>query len=153
MSLKGRPSKQGQIQIVKEIRPFFEKTMTATFTASKTGHDIKTVCKYFNEWARQIVETEDKEFIPRQKEAKELAILNLDYILSKEYELLEDMDQEIKKNKKEGKPISKYLITTKHKVLYDIAHMTQEKIALCMTPTLDVTPEYLVEYTRKNPRP
>lgn len=75
MSLqRGRPSKCVQTQIVTELRPYFEKSFSATFTANKTGYDVKTVCKYFNEWSKQLVEYEDKNFIQRQKEAKEQTI-------------------------------------------------------------------------------
>lgn len=85
---RGRPSKGTQVQIVSNIRPYFEKALSATFTANKTGYDVKTVCKYFNEWSKQLVEDEDKDFVQRQKEAKEHAILNLDYIIFEEHVLL-----------------------------------------------------------------
>jgi len=139
MSLqKGRPSKETQVQIIREIRPYFEKSFSATFTANKTGHDIKTVCKYFNEWSKQLIENEDKNFIQRQKEAKEQAIWNLDYIISEEYALLHEINEEIKNLRKNVKPIPKHLVSTKFLILREIAEMTQEKLALAMTPTLEV---------------
>ncbi len=144
MNQKGRPSKNGQVQIAREIRPYFEKCMTATFTANKTGHDIKTVCKYFNEWSKQVFETEDREFFQRQKESKELAILALDCSMYEQSELLKEVDEEMKKARKEGKPIPKYLITTKFMILRELSNMRQQKFATAMegTPNFDIR-EYI----------
>ncbi|MEO9276690.1 MAG: hypothetical protein ABI340_02760 [Nitrososphaera sp.] len=138
MSLqKGRPSKKTQIQIINDIRSYFEKSFSATFTSSKTGYDIKTVCKYFNEWSEQIVKNEDEDFIKRQREAKELSVLNYDRIIFEEYILLDDINKEIKKIQKDGKPVPKHLISTKFLILREISNMTQSKFGLIVTPTMD----------------
>lgn len=146
MSLqRGRPSKAVQLQIVKDIRPYFEKSYSATFTAGKTGHDVKTVCNYFNEWSRQLVQDESKDFIQRQRESMENTIIHLDQIIFEEYNLLEDVNEEIKKSQKNGRPIPKHLITTKFNILKEISNITQHRLSLLMTPTMDVDIDIMVK--------
>jgi len=55
---RGRPSKAQELEIERELRPFFIKLYSATFTAKKTGYDIKTVAKYFAEFKKEILESE-----------------------------------------------------------------------------------------------
>lgn len=151
MSLqRGRPSKATQIQITGDIRPYFEKAYSATFTANKTGYDIKTVCKYFNEWLKQIVEDEDRGFIQRQKEAKEQAILSLDYTIFEEYNLLQEINEEIEKLRKDCKPVPKHLTSTKFLIIREISNMTQQKLALAMAPTIDVDIGKIAQQTYAN---
>ncbi len=53
----GRPPKTTQLQMQKELRQYFERGISATVASSKTGINIKTVCKYFEEWSERIKES------------------------------------------------------------------------------------------------
>jgi hypothetical protein len=108
----------------------------------------KTVCKYFNEWSIQILKDEDRNFVQRQKEAKYLAILNLDRIIFEVYDLLQEINDEIKKLRKDGKTVPKHLISTKFLLLREIASMTQEKFAITMSPAIDESVEEIIKNYR-----
>ena len=142
---RGRPSRQEQVQIVRTLRPYFERGMNATFTAGITGINIKTVCNYFNGWYRQLMETQEQDFVKRQRQTKEHAILCLDYLINKQYELLDEIKNEIIKYKKDGKFIPKHLLSLNAQILRDISDMTQQKGDIALTPTIDVSLEKIVD--------
>ena len=62
----GRPTKKTEAGIENKLRPYFEKNLSATFAAQQTGHNIKTVCNYFNGWSKEITESESKDFFARE---------------------------------------------------------------------------------------
>lgn len=133
----GRPTKTQQLQIQKELREYFERGMSAVFTSNKTGINIKTVCHYFNEWTVQLKQIEEKEFVIRQNREKERAIINLEYMVDKMYELLEQIDGEIKNYKKEKKPVPPHLFSSKLQTLSNISSLTQSRMSIGIAPTID----------------
>ena len=86
---KGRPSFVQQAKIESDLRPYFEKGYSATLTSKKTGHDKKTVLKYFRKWTKEIFEPESEEFLQRCKEQKARSLLALDEQI---YSIDEDID-------------------------------------------------------------
>jgi hypothetical protein len=55
---RGRPSKPQQLSIESALREFFTQASSATFASQKTGYDIKTVTKYYNQFMQEIKDTE-----------------------------------------------------------------------------------------------
>src|SRR3989337_415834 len=74
----GRPTKYEQIEIERQLRPYFEGSYSAYVTSQKTGYDIKTVLRYFNKWKQEILDSENVDFLKRAKEQKERTVINLD---------------------------------------------------------------------------
>ena len=66
----GRPPKKIEAEIANKLRPYFEKNLSATFAAQKTGHNIKTVCNSFNKWSQDITESENKDFSCKRETRK-----------------------------------------------------------------------------------
>lgn len=91
---QGRPTKGEQLNIERTLRPYFENSISATFTAFETRFDKKTVLKYFNQWKEEILETENPEFFKKCKEEKQRCLLTYEKQISslvtdkKEIELL-----------------------------------------------------------------
>jgi len=91
---QGRPTKGEQLNIERTLRPYFENSISATFTAFETGFDKKTVLKYFNQWKEEILESENPEFFKKCKEEKQRSLLTYEKQISslvkdkKEIELL-----------------------------------------------------------------
>ena len=146
--MNGRPSRSEQVQIQKTLRTQFERGTSATYAAKVTGMNIKTVCKYFDEWTRQIFEIEKKDFVIRQKISKERAILNLDYMIFELYKLLDEIKAEIKTYKTEKKLVPKHLWSMNFDILKTIADFTQQKLAFGMTRTVDVSMKEIIEKSR-----
>ena len=92
----GRPTKREQIYIERKLRPCFENSISARVTAGETGFNLKTVTKYFNQWKKEITESETPDFLKRCKEEKERCLISYEKQISsllrdkKEVELLID---------------------------------------------------------------
>ena len=54
----GRPTKTTQLQNQRTIREYYELGVSAAVTASRTGRNIKTVYRYYEEFSEQILESE-----------------------------------------------------------------------------------------------
>ncbi len=89
----GRPSQKQQLEIQESLRKYFEKGISATSTSQITGTNIKTVCKYFDEWVEQIKKLNDSDFLQRVKLEREHYLVVLDYQLLKLYQLQEEMEK------------------------------------------------------------
>lgn len=90
----GRPTKQEQLDLQKTLREYYEKGISATTTANLTGINVKTVCKYFNEWHRQINEIERSKFQDRVLEARSQHLIVLDHQLENLYKLQYRMQED-----------------------------------------------------------
>jgi len=90
----GRPNKKEQLDLQKQLWPCFEQGISASTTSERTGHNIKTVCKYFNEWANRIQNEQDHDSILRIKFEK-IQYLG---VLDKQLISLYDLQKEMAKN-------------------------------------------------------
>ena len=147
---RGRPSRKKQVQIVRTLRSYFERNLFATFTAKKTEMNVKTVCKYFDEWADQIREVENKDFVEREKTERERVRLSFDGIIFEEYELLDEIKKEIAKYKKENKPVPRYLIASQLEILRTISSLNEKKGSFSMQMPLDESVHKMIEEKIKN---
>jgi hypothetical protein len=133
---RGRPSKAEELQIERTLRPFFAKSYSATFTAQKTGYNIKTVTKYFNKFKQELLESETPDFIQRCKEEKETCLFSYDNLIDTLYEDKKDIEYFIEVAKKMGNlPQAAKLYRLKLKINQDIGNFVSAKINLINTAT------------------
>ena len=137
ISKKGRPSVTGQFQIRKTLRPFYENGLSAYYTAEKTGIDIKTVCRYFNDWSEQIEEAETSDFLERQKRDRIQIIISYDTEIVEMTNLLDEVNSEMEKYQKEKKPIPRNLPTHKLEIIKFRSSLKEKKAGFIMQPTMD----------------
>ncbi len=90
----GRPTQKQQLEIQETLRKYFEKGISASSTSHRTGINIKTVCKYFEEWIEQIRKINDMDFLKRIKLEREHYLAVLDQQLLKLYEIQDDMEKQ-----------------------------------------------------------
>ena len=90
----GRPTKQEQLDLQKTLHEYYEKGISATTTANLTEINVKTVCKYFNEWHKQINEIERSKFQDRVLEARSQHMIVLDNQLDNLYKLQYRMQED-----------------------------------------------------------
>ena len=76
---RGRPANHDRLQIKKRLFPYYQKAISASATANETKTNIKTVLKYFKNWDKEILESEDKDFLKRAKIEKEKTLQSFDY--------------------------------------------------------------------------
>jgi len=134
---KGRPTASGQAQIRRTLRPYYENGLSAYYTAEKTGIDVKTACKYFNEWSEQIEEAESSDFLERQKRDRIQIIISYDTDIVEITKLLDEVKIEIEKLQKEKKPVPRHLYTQKLEIIKLRSSLKEKKAAFIMQPTMD----------------
>jgi len=147
---RGRPIIQEQVQIERTLRPYFERNLSASFTARMTKYNVKTVCKYFDELADQRRESEEKDFVEREKKERERIRLSFDNIIFEEYELLDEIKKEIAKYKQKDQAVPRYLIASQLEILRTISSMTEKKGSFLLQMPLDESIQKMIEAKMKN---
>jgi hypothetical protein len=97
---RGRPSKPQQLTIERTLREFFAKAASATFASQKTGYDIKTVAKYYNQFQKDIRDVETKDYHKRFDEESQKFLYAYDelcYSLYQDKMEIQDMITHAKK--------------------------------------------------------
>jgi hypothetical protein len=133
----GRPTKSGQIDIETKVRKYFEQGLSATVTAMKTGINIKTVCKYYNEWSDQIRESESDDFLERQKDHRNQIIVTFDEQIFLVNRQLDDIENQIKKYKNENRIIPGHLLGLRLDIVKFLCTLIEKKGLFVMQPTMD----------------
>lgn len=132
------------------LRKHFERNLTASYTAGITGINIKTVCRYFDEWADQISEAEERDFLKREKKERVRIRLSFDSLIVEEYELLDEIKKEITKYRKENKPVPRYLIASQIEILRTISSLNEKKGYFSMQMPVDESLQKIIEEKIKN---
>jgi len=132
---RGRPSNAQEIQIERKLRDCFTKFYSTSFTVEHTGHDVKTVKKYFKKFKDELMQNEEIDFPQRFSEAKERNILALDEILHSLYHDKDEIEQQIidAKNKNDSN-LAEKLYRTKLKFIEEIKNTLVEKMNLIGAP-------------------
>jgi len=126
---RGRPSNAQELQIERKLRDCFTKFFSTSFTVKQTGHDVKTVKKYFKKFKDELMQNEAIDFRQRFQEAKERNILVLDDTLYSLYHDRDEIEQQIidAKNTNDPNLVDK-LYRTKLKFIEEIKNTVLEKM-------------------------
>jgi len=125
---RGRPSNAQELQIKRKLYDYFTKFYSASLTAKQTGHDVKTVKKYFKKFKDELMQNEAIDFRQRFHEAKERYLLAIDEIQYSLYQDRDEIEQQIidAKNKNDPHLVEK-LYRTKLKFIEEIKNIVVEK--------------------------
>lgn len=142
----GRPTRHEQEEIKKKLQPYYQKGVSAKATSETTGVNIKTVLKYFSDWDKKLLESEDADFLRRAKVTKEKSIQALD----KEIISLDNEEKEIdsiRDTAKKNGDISNFdrMSRLKLKIIDQKFKMLSARTNLINTPTI----ENLIEMKEK----
>ena len=135
---RGRPTRHKQNKIKRILQPYYQKGISASATSKITQLNIKTVLKYFADWDKKLLESEDGDFLRRVKITKEKSIQALDKeIISLDYHEKEVNFLRITA-KKNGdifnfEKLSRLIL----KIIDQKLKMLSTKINLINTPTAD----------------
>ena len=133
----GRPSKAKQLAIETKLRTYFDRGVTASYAAKDAEYNIKTVCKYFDKWSNDIRECDENDFLSRQKEQRERIILGFDDLIFREYGILDNIENEIKKFEGKKIPIPKYFISSFQDGIKSISSLIEKKGLFTIQPLPD----------------
>jgi len=139
---QGRPTKQEQIEIERKLRPYFEIGDSATQTARRTGLNIKTVLRYFDQWYEEIEKSEQSNFIKRCKKQKERELISLSNEISSLNDDKKEIELLIEASRKAGNfaYVEKFY-KLKLKIVETIGKFSSARINLTNAPTLDILME------------
>lgn len=126
-----------QLQLKKKIRKCFEEGLAASTASRKTGTNIKTACKYYQQWAREIEEAQNADFLERQKEDRAQTIVSYDSQIVDAGAMLEQINEEIKRYQTEKKSIPKHLMGYTLEFMKHRSSLVERKTAFIMQPTMD----------------
>ena len=141
----GRPTKLGQLDIEKRLRPCFLRGMSASATSIDTGINIKTVCKYFNTWYKELEEVETQSFLERFKQERQRAISCYDAQIVEAYRLQEIIKDEIENARKGGTPVSQNLMKRFELSIRTISDLNDRRGSLAIRPKLDESVSQMVD--------
>ena len=142
---KGRPSKAEQLQIQETLRPFFERGTRATKVAEITGHDVKTVGKYFNKWYDEIAMYEKQNFEERHQQARQRFALVLENLIDESYDMLDKVKQLINESTQQKHTIPAYLIKSHSEIIRNISDLVEKRTLVLMEPGIEKLVDSIVE--------
>ncbi len=141
----GRPSKAEQHEMEKKLRPCFLRGMSASASSIETGINIKTICKYFNGWFKELEEVETQSFRARFKEERQRAISCYDAQIVEAYRLQEIIKDEIESTRKSGKPVSQNLMKRFELSIRTISDLNDRRGALAIRPKIDESVDQMID--------
>jgi len=136
----GRPPKAEQSHTLYVLKPYFQLKKSAKDTAKKTGYNIKTVTNYFNYLYELEKKSVEDNFVEQQKLANEYALYKMVSLIEMLEARLFALEKQIESSEKID-PVLERLFMSQMEMLYDF---TQNKAAIEMTPTLDVSLDELI---------
>jgi len=150
----GRPSKNEQLQIQRELLPYFEQGITPGVTAEKTGINIKTVYDYFDDLVEKASKLEESDFLQRQRNERIRIIISFDKQILEANKHFDDINDEINRLKKEQKTIPQHLFSLRLDAMKYRSYLTEKKGIFLMQPTMEEALEKKVsEMIKKHGNP
>ena len=134
---KGRPTRSAQLNIQNEVQKCYLQGLSAVATSQFTGHDIKTVTKYFNEFYEQERTVQKKDFLEKQDEERHREIACYDFLMAEEFDNYDTIKGEIAKAKKKNELVPEYLLKKRSESVRMIAILNEKRGAAAMSPPLE----------------
>jgi len=125
---KGKPTKQQSRKIRDKLWSFYKRGCSASFIIQKTGFDKKTVYKYYNEWDKQILGDDEKNFQDKIRLEKERVDVVYDYLLLELDESLNEIKKEMKSYTNE--PIPHNLFRYHLQFTKEIANIVEKRTSI-----------------------
>ena len=137
---RGRPTKQDEPKIKEEIRKCFLNGDTILGAVDKTSYNKNTISDYYKEFTDELIEKTDKDFIRRQKMAKEIALFRLNKVID---EIMTHFG--ILKEKAADEFDNDAWDRNKLTAMGLVGTLIQQRTDIEMSPTLDVDIDNLVK--------
>lgn len=138
----GKPSGATVAANKEKCKKAFNKGWGVLYAAELIGLNKNTVSSYYQELREEAIEKTGEDFVMEQKTAKQLAIKKFD----EEIERLNELEDEFENKKTKKDP------TWHDRILKCIelrANLEQQRYALEMTPTIDISIDKIIEEGRE----
>ena len=123
----GRPSIQSSLDMQKELRQYFMQGYEAEFTSGQTGHDIKTVYKYFHEFAEEIIRSDTEDWQSKRDFERTRIIISLDRQIFQANKYVQEIENEIKNFRDENKLPPRHLMSSYFEITRYITSLIETK--------------------------
>ncbi len=137
MHKNGRPTISDSVVIKDTLLQCYEDGLSPYYAAQKTGRNIKTVYKYYNELSNEIEKSDLDDFIKRYKRDRIQTIISYDSQIDDAMNLLSEIDLAIESCAKEKKPIPKHLIGYRLDIMKFRSTLVEKKAAFAMQQPAD----------------
>lgn len=138
----GRPTTTASIGIKDTLLQCYESGLSPYYAAQKTGRNLKTVYKYYNELSDEIKKSDMDDFVERHKRDHVQTIITYDSQIDDAMNLLSQIDSAIESYTTEKKPIPKHLIGYRLDIMRFRSSLVEKKAAFAM---LQPTDDALIE--------
>jgi hypothetical protein len=136
-----------------ELRRYFERGVCPTTAHVKTGYNLKTVCKYYGQWSKQLRESEGEDFLQRQQDARAQIILSYDEQILSIHEHLEQLESVIVKYKKQGVKIPHNLFSIRLDMIKFLSSLIEKKGLFTIQPLPDeIMKQKISEMIKHDPK-
>lgn len=142
---KKRPTREEQIRIQKNIQLYYNRGLSIEEVHRLTGYNSKTISKYFNKLSDEIEKSETQNIIERERNERRRVILCYRHLMCEEYQMLDDINAEIKKFKKNNQPVPAYFLSKHNETVRTISILNEKIGSFIMQPTLDETLDKMIE--------
>ena len=135
----GRPNNTESPKLIAELLEYFEEGCSILYTSKHSKHNKKTVEKYWKKFRAEKIFDITESFIGRQRNAREAALGEID-------ELIDKANEEVEESKKardefKGKP---QFQTVYIHALEFLTSLILKRYALDMVPTVDVNLDKII---------
>jgi len=144
---RGRPTKKQSKHIRNELWSFYVRGYSTSFTIQKTGYDKKTIYKYFDEWDKQLLDEDERNFQNKIRKEKERVDIAFDNLLFELDEPFNEIKKEMRSYKNKNEPVPRYLFGYYLHFVKEIASLTEKRTSIRMMPPLDETISQIVKKT------
>ncbi len=130
---RGKPSKQKQLEIERELRSLFIDDVSPYHAAIKTGYSINTVKKYYRKFYKEIRDLEGQNFAQECKDR----IVSACFSIDKEISNLRKMQKELEfKSQTDG---TQYIQLYKLQISLSnsISDLIMKRLGIANSPTYD----------------
>lgn len=144
-SRRRRPTIEEQSEIKKTLRLHFRRGFTIDAVHEITEYDPKTISKYFKDFTEEIEKDETKNFLERQREELRSTKLRYEYLIIEEFQMLDAINSDIKKCRKENGPDLTYFLGRHSDIIKTITNLTEKKSVLGIHPRADESLDKIIE--------
>jgi len=142
----GRPTSAEQLEIIKELTPYFIKGISTEIIYQETKRSYETISKYRKQWYQRVESDLEKDFMIKQSVAKNTAVITIDEQLIELYSIQREIKEEQEKLAKEYSkgtkidhaniPFEKRRFNLRMRLINQISNLADKKTALDITLTM-----------------
>jgi hypothetical protein len=137
--LHGRPNKAEEMEIENKIWPYFVQSFSPETISQITGHNIKTVRKYYKKFYSIINTEKEKDYVKEWQMIKKKTGFALELQLAEKIELQNSVKKQFKAYEDNGEEVPYWMYKERRKISESIQNTILSLANFALLPTADAT--------------